>query len=321
MERSDSYRAGRPLTRIESLREKIKQHELERQRISRGVEAKESVESNSGEGGGAGGGEADTDTDTITWISSSSTTTDGGGVNQDKWRDLAHERAMEERRKMGWSMEDMEEMGGGSESASTMTTVSAVTPAAAAQQWRQEEPSVFDDAQEVSASTRANPQLPVPHSALGTLSQSLVAEETQHDSSGSSRGGGGSRSIYIETSVELFSDHGSEDVEVEQLTQQQQHVDQLTGAVGLQAWRHQNLAGGGQDRPTRAVGGGEELEEGEGEEEEEDVDDRGDCHDENYLPPSHTSSSSPASSRSRSPSPLLPLADMSRIYNLKVRMW
>ncbi|KAL2080593.1 hypothetical protein ACEWY4_024386 [Coilia grayii] len=229
----ESWGAGRPLTRIESLREKIRQHELERQRISRATEAKD-VESR-------GNRERDWSTD--------------AEMGKDRWRDLAHERAVEERRKMGWEME-----GGENETA----------------EWRQEEPSLlsasqFDVTQEPSVS-RANPQLPVPLS----LSQLLVAEEQD-------------RSVYIETSVEVFSDH-TEDIEVEELTQ---HVEDLTSD---QVWRHQDS-----DRPKG-------VDEGEGEDREE-------LRDEDYLPPSQTSS--PTSSLS--PSPPLPhsLGAMSRIYNLK----
>ena len=109
-----------------------------------------------------------------------------------------------------------------------------------------------------------------------SLLQPVVAEEQD-------------KSVYIAATAVAYSDC-TVDIEVKELTQ---HVEDLSGN---QVWRHQDT-----DRP-RGVGGvgedrGEELQ------------------DEDYFPPSQTSS--PRSSLS--PSPPLPhsLAAMSRIYNLK----
>ncbi|XP_031441817.2 zinc finger CCCH domain-containing protein 13 [Clupea harengus] len=234
VERRESWKAGRPLNRIESLREKIRQREQERQR-SRGAEGEDRESRDSRE--------RDLDTGDK----------DKGNDYKDKerWKDAAQEKAAEEKRKMGWTMEGGEREG-------------------------QEEPlsltaSQLDVTQEPSVS-RASPQLPVPLSLL----QPVVAEEQD-------------KSVYIAATAVAYSDC-TVDIEVKELTQ---HVEDLSGN---QVWRHQDT-----DRP-RGVGGvgedrGEELQ------------------DEDYFPPSQTSS--PRSSLS--PSPPLPhsLAAMSRIYNLK----
>ncbi|XP_041933464.1 uncharacterized protein ppp1r18 [Alosa sapidissima] len=123
VERRESWKAGRPLTRVESLREKIRQRELEKQRAR--------------EAGAVDGESEDLDAaekDTC----------------KERWRDAAQERASEERRKMGWEMEGEGER----ETTAAVDEWRQEEPLPLTA-------SPFDVTQELSVS-RASPQLPVP---------------------------------------------------------------------------------------------------------------------------------------------------------------
>lgn len=143
LERRESWKAGRPLTRIESLREKIRQRELEKQTAK-----------DAGMADGERGESRERDTEV-------------GETEKykERWKGVAQERAAEERKKMGWEME------GGGERDGAVVVLTTVDKR------RQEEPlpltdSPFDVTQELGVS-RASPQLPVPLS----ISQPLSAEK------------------------------------------------------------------------------------------------------------------------------------------------